>query len=137
MFKDQKFEAGEEFTSDFLSNIFSKLYLPENIIIDTGERFNDLFMIQEGNVGLSMRLDPNDKESLQEFFILPTYSYFGDYQILFDVRSQIIYKNISNKVLICLCLSRNKLVELMDDYPEARKFYIERAWLRRIEFRRR
>ena len=25
----------------------------------------------------------------------------------------------------------------MDDYPEARKFYIERAWLRRIEFRRR
>jgi len=40
-------------------------------------------------------------------------------------------------VLICLCLSRDKLVEIMDDYPEARKFYIERAWLRRIEFRRR
>jgi len=84
-----------------------------------------------------MRLDPNDSESLQEFFILPTYSYFGDYQILFDLKSQIIYKNISNKVLICLCLSRDKLVEIMDDYPEARKFYIERAWLRRIEFRRR
>jgi|TARA_B110000305_G_C18832085_1_gene356204 hypothetical protein len=62
-----------------LSNIFSKLYLPENIILDKGERFNDLFMIQEGNVGLSMRLDPNDSQSLQEFFILPTYSYFGDY----------------------------------------------------------
>ena len=84
-----------------------------------------------------MRLDPHDNESLQEFFILPTGSYFGDYQILFDVRSQIIYKNISNKVLICLCISRNKLIELMDDYPEARKIYIERAWLRRIEFRRR
>lgn len=25
----------------------------------------------------------------------------------------------------------------MDDFPEARKFYMERAWLRRIEFRRR
>ena len=111
--------------------------MPENIILDKGERFNDLFMIQEGNVGLSMRLDPNDSQSLQEFFILPTYSYFGDYQILFDLKSQIIYKNISNKVLICMCLSRDKLVEIMDDYPEARKFYIERAWLRRIEFRRR
>lgn len=45
MFKDQKFEAGEEFTSDFLSNIYSKLYLPENIIVDKGERFNELLMI--------------------------------------------------------------------------------------------
>ena len=25
----------------------------------------------------------------------------------------------------------------MEDFPEARKFYVERAWLRRIEFRRR
>ena len=25
----------------------------------------------------------------------------------------------------------------MDDYPDARVFYKERAWLRRIEFRRR
>ena len=25
----------------------------------------------------------------------------------------------------------------MDDYPEARKFYMERSWQRRIEFRRR
>ena len=24
----------------------------------------------------------------------------------------------------------------MDDYPDARKFYMERAWQRRIEFRR-
>lgn len=28
-------------------------------------------------------------------------------------------------------------MELMEDYPEARKFYMERAWQRRIEFRRR
>ena len=26
---------------------------------------------------------------------------------------------------------------MLDDYPEARKFYMERAWQRRIEFRRR
>ena len=137
MFKDQKFEAGEEFTCDFLSNIYSKIFLSDHVILDQGERFNELLMIQEGNVSCSLRLDPNDMESMQEFFILPTYSYFGDYQILFDLKSQITYKNISSKVLMCLCLSRDKFIELMDDYPEARKFYIERAWLRRIEFRRR
>jgi hypothetical protein len=69
--------------------------------------------------------------------VLPTYSYFGDYQILFDLKSQIIYKAKENKLLITLCLDKEKLLELMDDFPEARKFYMERAWLRRLEFRRR
>lgn len=85
-------------------------------------------MIQEGNVGLSMKLNPYDLESDQLFFILPTFSYFGDYQILFDLKSQVIYKNISSKILITLCLTKDKLIELMEDYPEARKFYMERAW---------
>jgi hypothetical protein len=36
-----------------------------------------------------------------------------------------------------LCLKKDKLLEMMDDYPEARKFYMERSWQRRSEFRRR
>jgi hypothetical protein len=39
--------------------------------------------------------------------------------------------------LITLNLDKDKLLELMDDFPEARKFYMERAYYRRIEFRRR
>jgi actin-related protein len=27
-----------------------------------------------------------------------------------------------------LCLKKEKLLEMMDDYPEARKFYMERSW---------
>lgn len=137
MFNDAEFEAGCEFTSNFLSNIFSRLYLPENNIVDYGDSFTELIMIQEGVVSLQLRLIPNDSRSEQEFFVLPTFSYFGDYQILFDLKSQIIYRAKENKLLITLCLSKEKLLELMEDYPEARKFYMERAWLRRIEFRRR
>ena len=40
-------------------------------------------------------------------------------------------------LLITMCLQKDKFIELMDDYPEARKFYMDRAWRRRIEFRRR
>ena len=136
LFNDAEFEAGCEFTSNFLSNIYSRLYLPENTIINQGERFKELIMIQEGVVSLQLKLG-QDMNSEQEFFVLPTYSYFGDYQILFDLKSQIIYKAKENKLLITLCLSKDKLIELIDDFPEARKFYVERAWLRRIEFRRR
>lgn len=34
-------------------------------------------------------------------------------------------------------LNKDVLLQMMDDYPEARKFYMERSWERRIEFRRR
>jgi hypothetical protein len=35
-----------------------------------------------------------------------------------------------------MCISAQKLLELMDDFPEVRKYYFERAWERRTEFRR-
>jgi hypothetical protein len=36
-----------------------------------------------------------------------------------------------------MCLKKNKFKELLEDYPDARKFYMTRAWARRSEFRRR
>ena len=36
-----------------------------------------------------------------------------------------------------MCLKKNKFKELLEDYPDARKFYMNRAWARRSEFRRR
>ena len=45
MFKDHEFEAGDEFTCEFVGNIYSRLYLPDTIIVDQGERFEDLSMI--------------------------------------------------------------------------------------------
>ena len=36
-----------------------------------------------------------------------------------------------------MCLKKNKFKELLEDYPDARKFYMTRAWQRRLEFRRR
>lgn len=45
LFNDDEFEAGCEFKSNFLSNIYSRLYLPENVIVYQGEPFKDLIMI--------------------------------------------------------------------------------------------
>ena len=93
-FNESDFEAGCEFTSDFLSNIYSKIYLPGNDIVVYGEEFNDLVMVQESVVTLNLRIDqhkmfhdknqsldfiPGQGPKMIEFFILPAYSYFGDY----------------------------------------------------------
>ena len=135
MFDDDEygFEAGREFCCDFLSNLYSRIYLPGNDIIQYGEDFPELYMIQEGIVILSLKgIGPDN-----EFFILPTYSYFGDYQILYNLKSQILFKSGESKHLITMCLKNSKLKELMEDYPDACKFYRARAWHRRIELRRR
>jgi len=103
-FNDTEFEGGCEFTSDFLSNINSRLYLPGNEIVGYGEELTELVMIQESVVSLHLRIDkvqmyedlpkqemegeeekanfdfiPGQGPKMLEFFILPTYSYFGDY----------------------------------------------------------
>ena len=75
MFNDSEFEASSEFTMNFVSNIYSQLYLPENMIIEKGDEFESLIMIQESIVSLLMTIENQQLE----FFILPTYSYFGDY----------------------------------------------------------
>ena len=46
MFKDTMFEAGCEFKNDFLSNIYSRMYLPKNDILNEGDNFSELIMIQ-------------------------------------------------------------------------------------------
>ena len=46
MFNDVDFEAGVEFTSDFCSNIYSRLYLPDSEIVEPGENFTELKLIQ-------------------------------------------------------------------------------------------
>ena len=137
MFNDNEFEAGAEFTSHFLSNLYSSLHLPNNTIVEQGESFDEFILINEGIVSLQVNnVDPQDPLSDYEFFILPSCSYFGDYQILFKLQSQITYKAGDTRVLVTMCMSKDKLNHLMETYPEARKFYVERAWDRRIEFRR-
>lgn len=64
------------------------MFLPENEIVACGDQFDELIMIQEGIVSCQLpNIDENDPSAEYEFFVLPTFSYFGDYQILFDLHS--------------------------------------------------
>ena len=45
MFFDDYFEAGIEFKNDFISSIYSRLYLPKNDIVCAGQNFCELMMI--------------------------------------------------------------------------------------------
>ena len=57
MFNDDYFEAGCEFTSEFISNLKPQLFLSNNVIIDYGDNCEYLYMIQENIISLSLRID--------------------------------------------------------------------------------
>ncbi len=75
MFEDDEFYAGQEFISDMLSNLYCRIFIPQSPIIKYGETFPELYLIYKGIVVLSLK--GVSKEN--DFFALPTYSYFGDY----------------------------------------------------------
>ena len=75
MFEDDDFEAGQEFVSDFLSNLYCRIYIPKSEIIKYGESVPELYLIYKGIAILSL----NGVSKENEFFVLPTNSFFGDY----------------------------------------------------------
>lgn len=104
LFNETFYEAGNEFISDFVTNIQAKVFLPDENIITYGNPVYEMVMIQESVVSCHCRIDKPryyryeyeelSEENLKtrepqftEFFILPTYSFFGDFQILYDLKS--------------------------------------------------
>jgi signal-transduction protein with cAMP-binding, CBS, and nucleotidyltransferase domain len=83
MFKDEEFGAGHEFKNEFLSLLYCRIYIPKSEIIKYGETFPELYLIHKGIV--LVYLKGGNKESFIKK--LPTYSYFGDYQILNSLKS--------------------------------------------------
>jgi hypothetical protein len=65
MFIEDSFEAGIEFKTDFISNIYSRLFLPKNDVLSQGQNFAELMMIQQGIV--NCYLEYEDEEINHDF----------------------------------------------------------------------
>ena len=64
MFEDEEFgfEAGKEFISDFLSQLYCRIFIPRGDIIKVGETFPELYMIKQGSVNVHYK--GNSRESI-------------------------------------------------------------------------
>jgi len=89
-------------------------------------------MIFKGKVTLSL----NQKDE-NEYFVLYSSNFFGDYQILLGLKSTECYKASSfNSNTMCHCIKKKKLLDLMSTFPVAHSIFTDRATKRRIEYRR-
>jgi hypothetical protein len=74
MFSYQSGDVGNEFISFFITSLYCRIYIPNQMIVRRGENFSELYMIFEGKVVVSLR---NKYE--HEFFMFYATNYFGDY----------------------------------------------------------
>ena len=74
LFQGEDFRAGREFTSFFITNLYARIYDPNQLIVKKGETFAEMCLIMEGSVILSIK-----KKAVNEYFTLPKHTYFGDY----------------------------------------------------------
>jgi signal-transduction protein with cAMP-binding, CBS, and nucleotidyltransferase domain len=89
MFEDDELTGLEQFTSDFLSSLYCRIFIPGSDIVQKGEKVSELYLIYKGTVNMALDSVQGDASV---FFILPTHSYFGDFQLILNIRSQFVYK---------------------------------------------
>jgi len=78
-----------------------RIYIPGKIVISYKANVKEMFFIRQGlvdvynNEGDDNEVSNNKQGRINKqkpILYLPKYSYFGDFQILFDLKSNLIYK---------------------------------------------
>lgn len=85
----------------------------------------------EGSVTLSIK-----KKAVNEYFSLPKFTYFGDYQILLGHKASECYTSDAKETTKLMCIKKKVLKDLLKKFPEVGDYYMQRARMRRIEFKR-
>ena len=101
------------FLNELIINMYCRIYPPEQTIIQYGENFREVFFITEGGVLLYNYFQ------IQDFMYLPQYSVFGDYQVLYNLKSNIVFKTADQKSDVkFMCVTKKVFMNLCDFFPQ-------------------
>lgn len=88
-----------------------------------------MYFIRDGSVLLYNRF------MVTEFLKLPKYSFFGDYQIIEDLKSNIVFKTSPGKInTLFMCVDRKTLLRLLKIFPKTHEMLRNRSLNRRLKF---
>ena len=88
-------ECERGFTNELIISMYARIYTPGKTIIQYKSTVKEMFFIRQGLVEVyNNDNDEIDKE--KPILYLPKYSYFGDYQILYNLKSNIVFKTMAN-----------------------------------------
>ena len=100
------------FVNELIINMFARIYEPDLTIVSYGEKFRQVYFIQEGAVSMF------NKFLIKDFMLLPPYSIFGDYQIICDLKSNICFRTAKHCAQTrFMCVDRKVFLNLCDLFP--------------------
>ena len=109
--------------------MFARIYEPDLTIVSYGEKFRQVYFIQEGAVSMF------NKFIISDFMLLPPFSIFGDYQILCDIKSNITFRTAKHSPQTrFMCVDRKVFLNLCDLFPVTQENLRERGMQKRLHY---
>ena len=139
-------ECERGFTNEMIINMFCRIQNPGKTVISYKSNVKEMFFIRQGLV--EVYNNENDEEVKDKpILYLPKYSYFGDYQILYNLKSNLLFKTLAHTPdekktgaaellpdIIFMCCSMEHLTEFCDLFPQTAENIRRRSLQRRKKF---
>jgi signal-transduction protein with cAMP-binding, CBS, and nucleotidyltransferase domain len=113
-----------------MSEFESQLFLPGKVLLERGEQCEYLYFIAKGSV---LVVNHTDGDAVAR---LPRFSFFGDYQIFLDSRSNVSYQACVDEDVVCYIVHKDKFLHLLELHDKHTGFFMKRAITTRRMFKR-
>jgi signal-transduction protein with cAMP-binding, CBS, and nucleotidyltransferase domain len=139
-------ECERGFTNELIIAMYCRIYTPGKVVISYKSNVKEMYFIRQGLV----EVFNNENDEIQKekpILYLPKFSYFGDYQILSNLKSNIVFKTLLNSPedkkykanepmpdIIFMCISKEILLSLCDLFPQTAENIKRRSLERRQRF---
>ena len=138
-------DCPRSFIVRIVTELDMELFHPDETIIEPGQVIKYLRFVSQGSCMIYGKDNVMDKN---EFFVckLPQGSWFGDYQILLNLKCQWrlvahmkkakqVYDTNADKYMIQMLTLKDKtFLKILQEYPELRRNILKRATVRRAHF---
>lgn len=127
-------------------NMFCRIQNPGRTVIPYKSNVKEMWFIRQGLV----EVYNNENDEIvkdKPILYLPKYSYFGDYQILYNLKSNLVFKTLAHSPedkkngsteslpdIIFMCCSNEHLNDFCDLFPQTAENIKRRSLLRRKKF---
>eukprot|EP01017_Pseudomicrothorax_dubius_P040668 TRINITY_DN639_c0_g1_i1.p1 TRINITY_DN639_c0_g1~~TRINITY_DN639_c0_g1_i1.p1 ORF type:complete len:723 (-),score=156.32 TRINITY_DN639_c0_g1_i1:1838-4006(-) len=119
----------EAFKIEILVNLYPRKFEKESDIVEVETTAKEVYFITKGKVTIS------SKDGVLRYLELPQWSYFGEHLVFFKIKSSNAFMALDEEVE-CMCIAKEKFMEICDVYPKSAALLRYKAYLRRKEFRR-
>lgn len=135
-------ECERGFTNELIMSLYCRIYGPGKTVISYKSNVKEMYFIRQGLI----EVFNNENDELQKekpILFLPKQAFFGDYQILYELKSNCIFKTLEESPTdtdlplggssdtIFMCCAKDDLKALCDLFPQTAENIKGRSLLRR------